>query len=263
MRKPLFRHWFWAGRAKNRASSFETIPVSRLSEIGLLVTLSGPLNKEARLMSDARVESLQAIADQIRNCTLCPLYQGTTNAVPGAGDPYAEIMFIGEGPGFHEDRQGLPFVGRSGDYLNYLLDLIGLKREQVFITNVVKHRPPENRDPQPDEIMACKGYLDGQIKLIQPAVIATLGRFSMARYFPDAKISQIHGQPKYAGDPVTAYYPFFHPAAALRNPNLRHDMEADFKRLPEVIAEVKKRRAANEPAPDEDDDRPLQQQSLF
>ncbi len=221
-------------------------------------------------MTDERVAALQAIADQIKACTRCPLYEGTTNSVPGAGDPFAEIMFIGEGPGFHEDRQGLPFVGRSGDYLTYLLKLINLEREQVFITNVVKHRPPENRDPTHDEIIACKSFLDEQIALIQPSVIATLGRFSMARYFPNAKISQIHGQPKYSSDPVIAYYPLFHPAAALRNPNLRRDMEADIHRLPEIIDEVKKRRSGELPADatiiesDQDEDQPpLEQLSLF
>ncbi|MBZ0293810.1 MAG: uracil-DNA glycosylase [Anaerolineae bacterium] len=192
-------------------------------------------------MPQDRAAALAEIAEEIKQCTKCALYKGTTNAVPGAGNIHAEIMFIGEGPGFHEDKQGLPFVGRSGDYLNYLLKLIGLDREQVFITNVVKHRPPENRDPLPDEIIACKPYLDKQIELIDPLVIATLGRFSMARYFPNGKISQIHGQPLY--DDNRAYYPFFHPAAALRNPGLRSDMEADFKRLLEVIEKVREMRA--------------------
>lgn len=222
-------------------------------------------------MTDDRAAALKAIAEEVKVCTRCPLYKGTINAVPGAGDPYAQIMFIGEGPGFHEDKQGLPFVGRSGDYLNYLLKLIDLDRDKVFITNVVKHRPPENRDPLPDEINACKIYLDRQIELIQPAVIVTLGRFSMARYFPGGKITQIHGQPKYDGDPVTAYYPLFHPAAVLRNPDLRKPMEADIKRLLEVVAEVEKRRAGGSsssgggsttPAP-KNDDQPPQQLKLF
>ena len=198
-------------------------------------------------MPQDRAAALAAIADQIKTCTRCPLYEGTLNAVPGAGNIHAEIMFIGEGPGFHEDKQGLPFVGRSGDYLTYLLNLIGLKREEVFITNVVKHRPPENRDPTPDEMLACKPYLDDQIALIDPLVIATLGRFSMARYFPDAKISQIHGQPKYADG--RAYYPFYHPAAVLRNPGLRKTMEEDFHRLLEVMENVKKRRESGETPP--------------
>jgi DNA polymerase len=218
-------------------------------------------------MAEDRVAALKKIADEVAACTRCPLYRGTTKPVPGAGNPDAEIMFIGEGPGYYEDQQGLPFVGRSGAYLNDLLKLIDLNRQQVFITNVVKHRPPDNRDPLPDEITACKVFLDAQIALIQPAVIVTLGRFSMARYFPNGKISQIHGQPKYAGDPVTAYYPLFHPAAVLRNPSLQKAMEADVLRLPEVIAEVQKRRAAARPTPPppdlKDDEPPLQQMRLF
>jgi DNA polymerase len=113
-----------------------------------------------------RTAALAAIAEQVRTCTRCPLYIGTTNPVPGAGNVNAEIMFIGEGPGYNEDKQGLPFVGRSGDYLVYLLKLIGLTRDDVFIGNVVKHRPPENRDPMPDEILACKPYLDAQVDII-------------------------------------------------------------------------------------------------
>lgn len=228
-------------------------------------------------MSDDRTAKLKAIADEIAACTACRLYEGTNNPVPGYGNPDADILFIGEAPGFNEDKQGLPFVGKSGRYLDYLLDLIGLKREQVFITNVVKHRPPDNRDPAADEMIACKHFLDRQFEVIDPMVVATLGRFSMARYFPDGKISRIHGQPKYADG--RAYYPLFHPAAALRNPNLRHDMEADIRRLPEIVAEVKRRRAAgdspglpDDPPPPEDDhsdkgnsgdDAPPQQLKLF
>lgn len=200
-------------------------------------------------MSGESAAALETIAAEIRACTACRLYQGTTNAVPGYGDVKAEILFIGEGPGFNEDKQGLPFVGRSGQYLDYLLSLIGLKRAQVFITNVVKHRPPDNRDPQPDEIIACKHFLDRQIAIIDPLVIATLGRFSMARYFPDARISAIHGRPRYDG--TRAYYPLFHPAAALRNPGLRNDMEDDMRRIPEILVEVKRRRVDGLPAPDE------------
>jgi DNA polymerase len=194
------------------------------------------------VVTQDRAAALAAIAEQVRVCTRCPLYKGTTNPVPGAGNPNAEIMFIGEGPGYHEDQQGLPFVGRSGDYLNSLIKLIGLTRDQVFIGNVIKHRPPENRDPLPDEILACKPYLDEQVAIINPLVIATLGRYSMARYFPDGKISRIHGQPKFADGRV--YIPLFHPAAVLRNPDLRADMEADFKRIPEILEKVKQARAA-------------------
>jgi DNA polymerase len=212
-----------------------------------------------------RTAALAAIADQVRTCTRCPLYIGTTNPVPGAGNVNAEIMFIGEGPGYNEDKQGLPFVGRSGDYLVYLLKLIGLTRDEVFIGNVVKHRPPENRDPMPDEILACKPYLDAQVDIIDPLVIATLGRYSMARYFPDGKISKIHGQPKY--DDRRAYYPLFHPAAVLRNPDLRKEMEADFKRIPEIVEKMKQARKSAKPiapaAQEEKPEEPPKQMKLF
>jgi DNA polymerase len=207
-------------------------------------------------MTQDRAAALAAIAEQVRACKLCRLHENTTNGVPGAGDPHAEYMFIGEGPGFHEDQKGLPFVGRSGDYLESLLRLLNLKRDQVFIANVVKHRPPENRDPQPDEIQACKAYLDQQIDLIDPLVIVTLGRFSMARYFPNGKITQIHGQAKY--DERRAYYPLFHPAAVLRNPDLGKSMEADFRRLPEVLGKVKELRAKIAPPAPVPEEKPTQ-----
>ena len=213
-------------------------------------------------MSEDRAAQLNALAEQIKVCQDCRLHQSANNSVPGYGDPSADILFIGEAPGAEEDRQGLPFVGRSGQYLDYLLSLIDMKREQVFITNVVKHRPPENRDPQADEIVACKHFLDDQFTIIDPLVVVTLGRFSMARYFPDAKISRIHGQPRYEAD--RAYYPLYHPAAALRNPNLRHDMEADIKRIPEVVVEMRRRRQADIPGEEPpEDDTPPKQLSLF
>lgn len=213
-------------------------------------------------MTQDRAALLSAVALEIRNCKLCRLYQNTTNPVPGAGDPNAEIMFIGEGPGFNEDKQGLPFVGRSGDYLEKLLKLINLRRDQVFIANVVKHRPPENRDPMPDEITACNGYLDRQIEIIDPLLIVTLGRFSMARYFPNSKITQIHGKPRL--DERRAYYPLFHPAAVLRNPGLEKDMEADFKRLPEILGQVKALRGKAQALPEvKPPEEPPKQLKLF
>jgi DNA polymerase len=193
-------------------------------------------------MSDERASKLAEIAAQVKVCTLCDLHRGRKNAVPGAGDPHAEIMFIGEGPGFNEDQQGLPFVGRSGDYLVKLLKLIGLTRDQVFIGNVVKCRPPENRDPLPIEIATCKDYLDRQVALIDPLMICTLGRFSMARYFPNAKITQVHGKAKLENGRL--YYPLFHPAAVLRSPSLEPQMEADFRRIPELLAQLKQDRAS-------------------
>jgi DNA polymerase len=214
-------------------------------------------------MADERVEALAAIAAEVRGCTLCDLHLSRTKAVPGAGNPKADIMFIGEGPGYHEDQQGLPFVGRSGDYLNELLKMIGISRNDVFITNVVKCRPPENRDPLPVEIATCKPYLDQQINLIDPLVIVTLGRHSMARYFPGGKITQIHGKPKI--EQGRGYIPLFHPAAVLRNPDLRKTMEEDFKRIPTTLEEIRQQRSAGQkpPASAGDDAPPPQQLSLF
>jgi DNA polymerase len=197
-------------------------------------------------MSEAQAHALSAIAAEVAPCTRCRLSQTRNRTVPGAGNPNADLFFIGEGPGFHEDKQGLPFVGASGNYLEKLLALIGLKRDDVFIANVVKCRPPENRDPNPDEIAACKDYLDRQIDVVDPLVIVTLGRFSMARYFPGGKITQIHGKAKY-DDPspiMRAYYPLFHPAAVLRTAALGVQMEADFNRIPDLLAEIRAKRAA-------------------
>jgi DNA polymerase len=164
------------------------------------------------------------------------LHQGRTKAVPGEGPENADIMFIGEAPGFHEDQQGRPFVGAAGKFLDELLDTIGLKRKSVYITNVIKCRPPGNRDPLPEEIAACKSYIDRQIELIQPTLVVTLGRFSMARAFPKARISRIHGQPRKIEGVV--YYPMYHPAAALHQPSLRRTVEEDMLRIPELIEQA-------------------------
>ncbi len=207
---------------------------------------------------EERRAALEAIAEEVRACTLCPLHSGRTHAVPGSGRVDADIMFIGEAPGYHEDQQGLPFVGSSGKYLDELLAKIGLKRNEVYITNVVKCRPPANRDPLPAEIDVCTArYIHRQIEVIQPKLIATLGRFSMALFFPaDARISRIHGTPKRAGGRI--YYPLYHPAAVLRTPSLRPDMETDFNRILDLIKEPGKvSDAADEPPP------PPKQLSLF
>jgi uracil-DNA glycosylase len=182
------------------------------------------------------MSELERLHEQIRACTRCKLHMGRTHAVPGAGPEQADVMFIGEAPGFHEDKQGLPFVGAAGRFLNELLQGIDLKRDDVFITNVIKCRPPANRDPEPDEIEACQGYLDQQIALIQPKIVITLGRFSMARYFSNAKISQIHGHPKKMGGVI--YYPMYHPAAALHQPSLRGTVQADFSQIPQLLAQI-------------------------
>ena len=192
-----------------------------------------------------RQAAMEKIAAEIRVCEKCQLHKGRTKAVPGDGRFNTEILFVGEGPGFHEDQQGLPFVGASGKYLEQLLEMIGLTRKDVFITNIVRCRPPQNRDPERVEIEACEPYLDRQIALIQPKIIATLGRYSMAKFFPDGKISKIHGIAKKEEGRV--YYPLFHPAAVLRNPTLREPMEEDFKRMKKLLEEL---RAAE---PDKDD----------
>jgi DNA polymerase len=200
------------------------------------------------LSLEQRRARLEAIATLVKTCTKCPLHaQGRTNPVPGAGPYTAEIMFIGEGPGFNEDKQGLPFVGQSGRLLEELLAMIGLNRSQVFITNVVKCRPPENRDPLPEEVSTCtNSYLFEQIKLIDPKVIVTLGRFSMGLFFPDAKITQIHGRAKWVDG--RAVLPLFHPAAILRNLSQRPLMDEDFKKIPQLVQEAKDRAAAASPS---------------
>jgi DNA polymerase len=155
-------------------------------------------------------------------------------------------MFVGEAPGFHEDQQGRPFVGAAGQFLEELLESIGMTRDDVFITNVIKCRPPGNRDPLPGEIRSCGPYLDRQIELIRPTVVVTLGRFSMARAFPKARISRIHGEPRKIDGIV--YYPMYHPAAALHRPSLRSTVEADMRRIPEII-ERAPRMVESEPPP--------------
>ena len=181
-------------------------------------------------------EVLNQVAAEVSTCLKCDLHHSRKNAVPGAGPVNAEIMFIGEGPGFHENEQGLPFVGAAGRFLDELLAGIGMQRGQVFITNVVKCRPPGNRDPQNEELAACDGYLERQIQAINPKVIVTLGRFSMAKFLPNAKISQVHGQPVRVKGRLIV--PMYHPAAALHQPSLRSTVEGDFNRLPELIAEA-------------------------
>ncbi|MBN1135630.1 MAG: uracil-DNA glycosylase [Anaerolineae bacterium] len=182
------------------------------------------------------MSQLTELYEEIRACDKCQLSQSRTLAVPGEGPEDARILFIGEAPGFHEDRQGRPFVGAAGQYLTELLARIGLKREEVYIANVVKCRPPGNRDPKPEEIAACRVYLDRQIDLIRPRLIVTLGRFSMERYFPGASISRIHGQPKRVGSVI--YYPIFHPAAALHQPRWKSLLDEDFARIPGLLEQL-------------------------
>jgi len=200
------------------------------------------------------VSELEVLAAEVVRCTRCLLHQGRTKAVPGEGPENADIMFIGEAPGFHEDQQGRPFVGAAGKFLDELLGSINLKRKDVFIANVIKCRPPGNRDPLPEEMEGCKPFLDRQIELIQPKLVVTLGRFSMARAFPKARISRIHGQPRKIDGVV--YYPMYHPAAALHQPSLRRTIEEDMFRIPELIARAEQ---MAETAPPQE----AQQLSLF
>jgi len=198
------------------------------------------------------MDSLEKIAQRVRACKDCPLGDGRTNAVPGEGPAHARVMFIGEGPGFHEDRQGRPFVGPSGGFLEGLLESIGLSREDVFIANMVKCRPPNNRDPLPAEISACSKYLDRQIELINPELLVTLGRFSLSKFFPKETISRARG--KVRNVEGRNVYPIMHPAAALHRQELRSVIEGDFKAIPSLLGSAA--------SPKEDDQQDLQPEQL-
>ena len=179
-------------------------------------------------------EMLEAIAEEIRACTRCPLAQGRLNAVPGEGPADAQIMFIGEGPGKQEDRQGRPFVGPAGKMLPQLLEEAGLSRKQVFITNIIKCRPPGNRDPRPEEIRACRSYLDGQIAAINPKVICLLGRPATQTLLdPKATMKKVHGR-SFERDGIL-YVPLYHPAAALHHPAMSPALVEDFKKLKALL----------------------------
>ncbi len=201
-------------------------------------------------------EELEQVAAEVNVCTKCNLCKTRTKAVPGEGNPGATIMFIGEGPGYHEDKQGRPFVGAAGQFLDELLASIGIKRADVFITNVVKCRPPDNRDPLPEEISACAPYLDRQIEAINPKVIVTLGRFSMQKFFPGASISSIHGRARKVNGRICV--PMYHPAAGLHKAELRSTIVEDFKKIKLALAEAEKLPEQEKPK----DDQP-QQLSLF
>lgn len=179
-------------------------------------------------------EVLAQIKEEVQTCTKCDLHYSRKHGVAGDGPADAEIMFIGEGPGFHENEQGKPFVGAAGQFLDELLEHIGMDRKDVFIGNVVKCRPPGNRDPKPEELAACDPYLERQIQAINPKVIVTLGRYSMGKFIPNAKISEIHGQAMRVKGRLIM--PMYHPAAALHQPSLHPIVEADFELLPDLIA---------------------------
>jgi len=191
-------------------------------------------------------DTLAQIAKEVAVCRNCALHESRNKSVPGEGPATAEIMLIGEGPGFHENEQGRPFVGASGNFLSQLLEQGGLKRTDVFICNVVKCRPPNNRDPQTEELAACNKYLERQIEAINPSIIVTLGRFSMNKFIPGAKISAIHGQMRKVGDRFVI--PMFHPAAALHQAALKPALLADFAKLPILLDEARKAHGRSAPA---------------
>lgn len=182
-------------------------------------------------------EIISKIAQEVSICTNCALHESRKKSVPGEGPANAEIMFIGEGPGFHENEQGRPFVGAAGKFLDQLLAQAGVTRADVFIGNVVKCRPPGNRDPLTEELAACDIHLEAQIKAINPSIIVTLGRFSMNKFIPGAKISAIHGQMRKVGDRFVI--PMFHPAAALHQAALKPAILADFAKLPELLKQAR------------------------
>jgi uracil-DNA glycosylase len=200
-------------------------------------------------MIDAeRRAALELVAGEVRSCRRCRLHEGRTQAVPGEGHPATEVVFVGEGPGLNEDRQGRPFVGRAGDLLVELLGSIGWRREDVFITNIVKCRPPDNRDPAPDEIAACLPFLRRQLEILDPALVVALGRHSLGRFMPGTTISRVHGTVRPAdpasGAPNALALAMYHPAAALRSPALDEACRADVRQVPRALEEARARREA-------------------
>jgi uracil-DNA glycosylase family 4 len=197
------------------------------------------------------MHELAVLADSVGGCTKCRLSQGRTQVVFGSGHPHADLMFVGEAPGFHEDKQGVPFVGQAGKLLDQLLAGIGLTRSDVFVANVLKCRPPGNRDPQPDEIQACEGHLWKQIELIQPKVVATLGNFATKLLSGrPLGITRVHGQEQETmlGGNQVLLYPLYHPAAALYTPRMLEVLENDFRRLPELLGRALETEPAPQPA---------------
>jgi len=191
------------------------------------------------------VTELESLYAAIKACLDCDLCKTRTKAVPGEGSPTAEIMLVGEGPGYNEDQQGRPFVGAAGKFLDELLASIGTRRSEVYITNVLKCRPPNNRDPLPNEVEACRKYLLRQIELIRPRLIVTLGRFSLAWFFPRDSIGKAHGQLRRLGNQYL--YHVYHPAAALHAGNLRKVIQEDFARIPAALEKARESQAAAMP----------------
>jgi DNA polymerase len=196
---------------------------------------------------DERRSALEAIAAEVRGCTACRLHETRTLAVPGEGSAETEVVFVGEGPGFNEDRQGRPFVGAAGSFLTELLGTVGWDRPDVFITNVVKCRPPENRDPEPDEVAACSGHLRRQLAVIDPALVVTLGRHSLGSFLPGARIGQVHGTARPAATdllpPESTVFAMYHPAAALHQGSLRQTLISDMGGVPRALLAARERAA--------------------
>jgi DNA polymerase len=192
------------------------------------------------------MSTLNDLYREIAPCQRCSLYKTATRAVPGEGPDNSQIIFIGEAPGWHEDQQGRPFVGAAGQFLESLIASISLKRQQVYITNVVKHRPPNNRDPLPGEIIACRPWLDKQIELIKPKMIVTLGRYSMEMFFPGKSIGKIHGTGQKKDGVI--HFAMYHPAAALHQQSLRQAIEADMLKIPLLLAEAAAQEVKPEPS---------------
>jgi DNA polymerase len=182
------------------------------------------------------MSALAQLCEEIAACRDCELATYRTKVVPGEGTEDADIVLIGEAPGWHEDQQGRPFVGPAGQFLDQLLASIGLRREEVYIANVIKCRPPQNREPLPAEIQSCRKWLDRQLEIIKPQMIVTLGRHSLARYFPNESIGKVHGKPRKLGNIIC--YPMYHPAAALHQGSLRQTIEADMLRIPQILAQM-------------------------
>jgi DNA polymerase len=205
-------------------------------------------------------DTLVSLADEIRACKACPLHRSAKQAVPGEGSAESGILFLGEAPGYNEDVQGRPFVGAAGQLLDQLLAGIGLDRGKVFITNVVRHRPPENRDPLPEEVAACHVWFERHLAALKPKVVVTLGRHAMYKFFPGESISRVHGRAR-KKDGITIF-PVFHPAAALHQPSLRSDLEKDFQALAKFL-ETTPRPAAPAPEPPKPAEKQAEQMTLL
>jgi DNA polymerase len=201
-------------------------------------------------------ETIAQIAKEVSGCQKCALYHSRKKSVPGEGPADSEIMFIGEGPGFHENEQGRPFVGAAGQFLDELLAQAGLKRPEVWIGNVVKCRPPGNRDPLPEELSACNAYLERQMEAINPKIIITLGRYSMGKFMPGAKISAVHGQMRRVGERFVIA--MFHPAAALHQGSLKPSIMKDFAQLPKLLEQARAALKRSSPAAEEPMEEPKQ-----